>query len=66
MNRARRGRMPSLELRRVAIAADYIALNKALGGGWSGLVDTGKPEVKDVNTGPHIASNRQLTTNGQK
>ncbi|MCB8835588.1 hypothetical protein LJD42_29005, partial [Escherichia coli] len=51
---------------RVAIAADYIALNKALGGGWSGLVDTGKPEVKDVNTGPHIASNRQLTTNGQK
>ncbi|WP_163981037.1 TolC family protein, partial [Raoultella ornithinolytica] len=37
---------------RVAIAADYIALNKALGGGWSGLVDTGKPELKDVNTGP--------------
>ncbi|MBA8880119.1 NodT family efflux transporter outer membrane factor (OMF) lipoprotein [Phyllobacterium myrsinacearum] len=46
---------------RVAIATDYIALNKALGGGWSGLIDAGKPEVKDTNTGPHITtSNRQL------
>jgi outer membrane protein, multidrug efflux system len=50
----------------VAIAADYIALNKALGGGWSGLIDTGKPDVKNVDTGPHIVSNRQLMTNRQK
>lgn len=32
---------------RVAIASDYIALNKALGGGWSGVVDTRTPEVVD-------------------
>ncbi|QIB34658.1 efflux transporter outer membrane subunit [Ancylobacter pratisalsi] len=32
---------------RVAITSDYIALNKALGGGWSGAVDTQAPEVHD-------------------
>lgn len=32
---------------RVAITTDYIALNKALGGGWSGVVDTRAPEVAD-------------------
>lgn len=39
---------------RVSIATDYIALNKALGGGWDGFVDASRPEVVDVNTGPHI------------
>ncbi|MGK9264087.1 efflux transporter outer membrane subunit [Sinorhizobium meliloti] len=39
---------------RVAIATDYIALNKALGGGWHGLIESSKPEVVDVNTGPHL------------
>ena len=38
----------------VAIATDYIALNKALGGGWDGAVDASRPEVIDVNTGPHF------------
>lgn len=39
----------------VLIATDYIALNKALGGGWNGLIDASKPEVVDRNTGPHLA-----------
>jgi NodT family efflux transporter outer membrane factor (OMF) lipoprotein len=38
----------------VAIANTYIALNKALGGGWDGVVDASKPEVVDTNTGPHL------------
>lgn len=40
---------------RVAIATDYVSLNKALGGGWDGLVDASKPAVVDTNTGPHLA-----------
>lgn len=36
-------------------AIDYIALNKALGGGWDGAVDTSKPEIVDTMTGPHVA-----------
>jgi NodT family efflux transporter outer membrane factor (OMF) lipoprotein len=39
---------------RVAIATDYIALNKALGGGWSGVVDSSKPVIVDKRTGPHL------------
>lgn len=42
---------------RVAIATDYVALNKALGGGWDGAVDASKPEIVDTNTGPHLISN---------
>ncbi|TWI36064.1 NodT family efflux transporter outer membrane factor (OMF) lipoprotein [Mesorhizobium tianshanense] len=41
---------------RIAIATDYIALNKALGGGWDGTIDTAKPEIDDVKTGPRLAS----------
>lgn len=41
---------------RVSIATDYIALNKALGGGWDGYVDSSKPEVVDTDTGPHLAA----------
>jgi NodT family efflux transporter outer membrane factor (OMF) lipoprotein len=41
---------------RVLVATDYIALNKALGGGWDGAVDTAKPEIIDVKTGPRLAS----------
>jgi len=44
----------SLIASRVAITTDYIALNKALGGGWSGTVDASRPEVVDTNTGPHF------------
>lgn len=39
----------------VAIATDYVALNKALGGGWSGTVDVSTPEIVDTNTGPRLA-----------
>ncbi|RWG55159.1 MAG: efflux transporter outer membrane subunit [Mesorhizobium sp.] len=41
---------------RVSIATDYIALNKALGGGWDGVVDSTTPEIIDVTTGPRFAS----------
>jgi outer membrane protein TolC len=44
---------------RVAIATDYIALNKALGGGWNGEIDTVRPEIIDVHTGPRLASKTQ-------
>ncbi|MDI4655460.1 efflux transporter outer membrane subunit [Xanthobacter autotrophicus] len=40
---------------RVATAKSYIALNKALGGGWDGMVDTSAREVVDGYTGPHFA-----------
>ncbi|MBI1291478.1 efflux transporter outer membrane subunit [bacterium] len=39
---------------RVAIATDYISLNKALGGGWDGFVDASTPEIVDVGAGPHF------------
>lgn len=38
----------------VSITKDYIALMKALGGGWNGSVDVSKPEIVDGYTGPHI------------
>jgi NodT family efflux transporter outer membrane factor (OMF) lipoprotein len=39
---------------RVLIATGYIALNKALGGGWDGDIDASTPEVIDTNVGPHL------------
>ncbi|MGX5805392.1 efflux transporter outer membrane subunit [Bradyrhizobium sp. Arg314] len=41
---------------RVLLATHYVALNKALGGGWDGTVDTAKPEIVDVKMGPHLAA----------
>ena len=46
---------------RIAITTDYIALNKALGGGWDGAIDSSQPEIIDVNTGPHFVSTRKAT-----
>lgn len=37
------------------VASYYIALNKALGGGWTGSIDISTPAVIDTNEGPHIA-----------
>ncbi|MCZ3374319.1 efflux transporter outer membrane subunit [Rhizobium sp. AG207R] len=37
------------------IASDYISLNKALGGGWDGPIDTSTPAVADTYGGPHLA-----------
>lgn len=45
----------SLLQSRAAIAKYYVALNKALGGGWDGVVDTATPVVVDRNTGPRLA-----------
>lgn len=44
---------------RVSIATDYIALNKALGGGWDGTLHSTRPEIVDENTGPRLASKTQ-------
>jgi multidrug efflux system outer membrane protein len=46
----------SLIQSRVSITTDYVALNKALGGGWDGAIDSSKPEIVDANTGPHLVS----------
>ncbi|WP_027160787.1 efflux transporter outer membrane subunit [Mesorhizobium sp. WSM1293] len=46
----------SLLQSRVLLATNYIALNKALGGGWDGAVDSAKPEIVDVKTGSRLAS----------
>ncbi|PBB66408.1 RND transporter [Mesorhizobium sp. WSM4312] len=45
----------SLLQSRVLLAANYIALNKALGGGWDGVIDSTKPEIVDIKTGPRLA-----------
>jgi outer membrane protein TolC len=39
---------------RVAVTKDYVALAKALGGGWDGAIDSTTPAIVDANTGPHI------------
>lgn len=39
---------------RVLIATGYIALNKALGGGWDGDIDASTPQIVDTNVGPHL------------
>jgi outer membrane protein TolC len=44
----------SLIQSRVAVTTDYVALNKALGGGWDGRVDVSTPEIVDRYTGPHF------------
>ncbi|MGX1324575.1 multidrug efflux system outer membrane protein [Bradyrhizobium sp. USDA 377] len=44
----------SLIQSKVAAAKDYIALAKALGGGWSDPVDVSTPIIVDSNTGPHV------------
>jgi NodT family efflux transporter outer membrane factor (OMF) lipoprotein len=41
---------------RAAISTDYVALAKALGGGWSDPVDVATPEVVDIGTGPHFSA----------
>ncbi|HEY9213924.1 MAG TPA: efflux transporter outer membrane subunit [Ancylobacter sp.] len=46
----------SLLTSRVAIATDYVALNKALGGGWTGTVDDRTPAVVDTQMAPRLVS----------
>lgn len=43
---------------RVLFTTHYVALNKALGGGWNGHIDTSTPEVVDTHTGPHLDTTR--------
>jgi outer membrane protein, multidrug efflux system len=43
----------SLLASRANLAKYYVALAKALGGGWDGEIDSSKPEVVDAGTGPH-------------
>ena len=44
----------SLIQSKVSAAKDYIALAKALGGGWPDTVDVSTPLIIDSNTGPHL------------
>ena len=39
---------------RVATTSNFVALNKALGGGWDKPVDVELPRLIDRNTGPHL------------
>lgn len=43
---------------RVLFTTYYVALNKALGGGWNGHIDTSVSEVTDTHTGPHFDTTR--------
>lgn len=43
----------------VSVAAGYVALNKALGGGWDGQMDVRTPAVTDAETGPRRVGSRQ-------
>lgn len=45
----------SLLASRATLAKNYVALAKALGGGWTGPVDSSAPEITDEGTGPHLA-----------
>jgi outer membrane protein, multidrug efflux system len=45
----------SLNNARTDLVLNYIALQKALGGGWNGQIDVRKPEIVDGYSGPHIA-----------
>lgn len=54
--RSRYSAEDALATSQVAIATDYIALNKALGGGWNGVIDAARPEVVDTRTAPHLAA----------
>ncbi|WP_348651628.1 TolC family protein [Rhizobium sp. BG6] len=40
------------------VATYYIALNKALGGGWDAAVDVDTPAVIDRREGPHLATTK--------
>ncbi|SHM35825.1 efflux transporter outer membrane subunit [Roseibium suaedae] len=51
----------SLIQSKVLLTTYYISLQKALGGGWSGEVDTTKPEVVDQNAGPRLALTKAET-----
>jgi len=39
---------------RIEIILAYVALQKALGGGWNGRIDVDRPEIVDGYTGPHL------------
>lgn len=41
---------------RTDIIVNYVSLQKALGGGWNGRIDVDRPEVVDLNTGPHLVT----------
>lgn len=41
---------------RISRAVAWVNLNKALGGGWDGVINASRPEIVDRNTGPHFAS----------
>ena len=52
-----RAEMPNVSLAINGNAAkDYVALAKALGGGWDAPVDASRPEIADEAIGPRLRS----------
>jgi NodT family efflux transporter outer membrane factor (OMF) lipoprotein len=49
----------------VVLSEDYIALFKALGGGWSGQIDASRPAIVDRDAGPRLRAGHQATVNNQ-
>ncbi len=45
---------------RTELVLNYVALQKALGGGWNGIIDVAKPEVVDGYTGPRIVKTTRI------
>ncbi|WP_155269210.1 efflux transporter outer membrane subunit [Brucella anthropi] len=50
----------NLSQARTDLVLNYVALQKALGGGWNGIIDVAKPEVVDGYTGPRIVKTSPL------
>lgn len=50
----------NLSQARTDLVLNYVALQKALGGGWNGVIDVAKPEVVDGYTGPRVAKTAPL------
>ncbi|QND54453.1 efflux transporter outer membrane subunit (plasmid) [Phyllobacterium sp. 628] len=50
------GSEQSLIQSRIGLLQDYINLQKALGGGWDGVINSGSPVIQDGYTGPHLVA----------
>ncbi|MDH0124882.1 efflux transporter outer membrane subunit [Brucella intermedia GD04153] len=54
------GAETELSQARTELVLNYVALQKALGGGWNGIIDVAKPEVVDSYTGPRIVKTTRI------
>jgi NodT family efflux transporter outer membrane factor (OMF) lipoprotein len=54
------GAETDLSQARTELVLNYVALQKALGGGWNGIIDVAKPEVGDGYTGPRLVKTTRI------